>query len=67
MSTQSTILSGIDPAIGARLSSRRDFFRAAKTLGVLASAPVVLAQAATTASGKARNCRPRFAMSSTSL
>lgn len=44
MTLQSPIIGAVDPDLEARLTSRRDLFAAAsKTLGALATAPVVLA------------------------
>jgi rubrerythrin len=54
MTSEPTLLGGLDPDLAARLTSRRDLFtKAAAKLGAVASAPAVLSVASTEAFGQA--------------
>lgn len=52
MTNQTTILGDIDPEISGRVSQSGDFNRVALKLGVLATAPLVIAAASTAAFGQ---------------
>ena len=54
MTSEPTLLDGLDPDLATRLTSRRDLFtKAAAKLGAVASAPAVLSVASTEAFGQA--------------
>ena len=54
MTSEPTLLGGLDPDLAARLTSRRDLFtKAAAKLGAVASAPAVLSVVSTEAFGQA--------------
>ena len=63
MTNENTILADIDPELSGRVSRPGAFKNAALKLGVLATAPLVIAAASTAAFGQGKSCHAKSSRS----